>query len=150
MQRPTLVELINTDTSKMSEEELRIHIARLKSIGKKDLRQIIADEAEGRPEHEGFLYILSHKAMPGLLKIGCTSRPVEKRSAEIGRATGVPGPFGIERKVPVYANPKKLEEKVHRALSFVREHNSREFFRISVEDAMPIIQAVLDGTFDPP
>lgn len=148
--RPTLVELLQADTSKMTQEELRVHLARLQTWQKKDFYQMLEDEAKGKPEHEGFIYILSHEAMLGLLKIGYTGGPVEKRAAEIGRATGVPGPFKIEKKLAVYMNPLEVEKKVHRALSFARTHDNREFFRISVEEAAPIIQAVLDGRFDPP
>jgi len=148
--RPTLVELLQTGTSKMTEEELRAHIARLQAWQKKDLQQMLADEFEGKPEHEGFIYVLSHDAMPGLLKVGFTVGPVEKRAAEIGSATGVPGPFKIERKFAVYVNPQEMERKVHRALSYARPHDHREFFRIPVEEAVPIIQAVLEGRFDPP
>jgi len=148
--RPALWELLQTDTSKMIQEELRLHAARLHSWRTKDFQQMLADETEGRPEHQGFIYVLSHESMPGLLKIGFTSGPVDKRAGEIGRPTGVPGPFTVESNFPVYSSPKEVEQKVHRALSFCRVNDRREFFRVSVEEALPIIRAVLNGTFDPP
>lgn len=146
--RPTLVELIQSDTTKMTQEELRIHISRLQAWQKKDFRQMLEDEFEGKPEHDGFIYLLSHEAMPGLLKIGFTTGPVEKRATEIAAATGVPGPFKVAKKFPVYVNPKEVEKKVHIALSGYRTADNREFFRISVEDATIFIHAVFDGKFD--
>jgi hypothetical protein len=109
---------------------------------------MLADEAEGKPEHEGFIYIFSHHAMPGLLKIGFTVGPVEKRAAEIASATDVPGPFKIEKKFVVYVSPRAVEKKVHRVLGPYRAIENREFFRLSVQDAVMFIQAVFDGKFD--
>lgn len=146
--RPQLHELLNADISKMTSDELRLHVARLQVYQRKDFSQMLSDEFAGKPEHEGFIYILSHEAMPGLLKIGVTSGPVEKRTAEIASATGVPGPFKIEKKFPVYLNPRAVERKVHAALGPYRIVGNREFFRISVEDAIMFIQAVFDGKFD--
>jgi hypothetical protein len=67
----------------------------LQAWQKKDTQQMLADEAEGKPEHEGFIYILSNDAMPGLLKIGYTTKLVEKRAGAIAAATGVPSPFKV-------------------------------------------------------
>lgn len=108
---------------------------------------MISDECEGKPEHEGFVYVLSHEAMPRLLKIGCTVGPVEKRAAEIANATGVPGPFRIEKKFPVYVSPRIIEKKVHEVLSPYRTVENREFFRLSIEDAVMFIRDVIDGRF---
>ena len=44
----------------------------------------------------GYLYILSNPSMPGLLKIGLTTRPVLDRVEELNAATGVPTAFKIE------------------------------------------------------
>lgn len=146
--RPTLRGLFDADTSKMSDEELRTYLATLKRWKKKDLRQLIVDEAHGRPEHEGFTYVLSNPAMPGILKVGCTTGTAEKRAAELSSASGVPQRYRIERTFPVYLNPGTVEKKIHSALDTCRLNDNREFFRISVEDAVLRIQAVLDGKFD--
>lgn len=42
------------------------------------------------------IYVLTNDAMPGLIKIGRTSgESVERRVAELSRATGVPLPFKV-------------------------------------------------------
>ncbi|GAB3933455.1 hypothetical protein GCM10027614_04380 [Micromonospora vulcania] len=43
----------------------------------------------------GVIYILANQYMPGLLKIGQTTRDPETRVREISRATGVPADFEI-------------------------------------------------------
>jgi len=146
--RPQLHELLSADISKMTPDDLRRHVERLQAYQKKDLPQMLSDEFEGKPEHEGFIYVLSHDAMPGILKIGFTTGPVEKRAAEIARGTGVPGPFKFEKKFPVYANLREVEKKVHFALDGCRVNDNREFFRITVEEAALRIQAVFAGKFD--
>jgi T5orf172 domain len=145
--RPRIHELLDADVSKMTPDELGRYIERFQAIKKKDLPQLISDKCEGKPEHEGFVYVLSHEAMPRLLKIGCTVGPVEKRAAEIANATGVPGPFRIEKKFPVYVSPRIIEKKVHEVLSPYRTVENREFFRLSIEDAVMFIRDVIDGRF---
>jgi hypothetical protein len=139
---PTINESLQRDPNKMGKEELRAYVARLKTLQKKDIAQIIEDESLGRPEYLGFVYILSNPAMPGILKIGSTSGLVEKRAAELF-TTGVPGGFKIEMAFPVYENPREAEKKVHDALDFYREAQNREFFRLPAEEAVILIQAEL-------
>lgn len=49
----------------------------------------------------GYVYILSNAAMPGLLKIGKTTRTPDERARELARGTGVPGPYTVEHSVEV-------------------------------------------------
>jgi hypothetical protein len=51
---------------------------------------------------QGFVYILSNKKMPGLVKIGCTTRPVVERTAELNSMTGVPAPFVLEGVIALF------------------------------------------------
>ena len=47
------------------------------------------------PTPPGWVYILTNKAMPGLVKIGLTTRDLEEWAAELLGATGVPLPFVV-------------------------------------------------------
>jgi hypothetical protein len=114
---PMLVKLINAPIEQMSKEELVAHIARLQELQRKDLGQAIEDDALGKPEYGGFLYVLSNKSMPGIVKIGVTTGRVEKRAKELSRPTGVPQPFVIECYFPVYDVPRRVERFVHDQLT---------------------------------
>ena len=53
-------------------------------------------EASHLTSSEGIVYVLTNEAMPGIVKIGRTSGDtVERRVAELSRATGVPLPFRV-------------------------------------------------------
>jgi len=85
----------------------------------------------------GYLYVLSNASMPGLLKIGFTTRPVAERVAELNSATGVPSPFRIEACFE-RSNPKRDEALVRKRLSATRILG-REFFRVSVDEALRVL-----------
>ncbi len=87
----------------------------------------------------GFIYVLSNESIPGLLKIGFTTRSVEERAEEL-YTTGVPTKFKIEFKLKV-TDPGIWERKVHEHLSDFKE--SKEWFRIPVQDAIQKIHAVV-------
>ncbi len=69
--------------------------------------------------------------------------PVKKRAAELSRTTAVPEDFKTEEAFPVYANPKKIERKIHDALNLFRSRKNREFFRLPVDSAVAMIQTLL-------
>jgi hypothetical protein len=144
----TLSELLDADTSQMSAEELEAHVGSLRRLQKKDLRQLLADESCGRPEYEGFIYILSNPSMAGILKVGYTSGTVEQRAADLSSPSGVPEAYKIEKAFPVYTSPRAVEKKVHRVLDACRVSRSREFFRLSLEEAVLRIEAAFAGAFD--
>ena len=83
----------------------------------------------------GTIYILSHEAMPNLLKIGYTTRTIEERVQELS-STGVPGKYTIQLYFQTDDAPQ-FESLLHRTL---REfHFKKEFFRADIET---VIQAV--------
>ena len=88
----------------------------------------------------GYLYVLSNESMPGLVKIGHSTRPVRERVAELNSATGVPSQFVIEAIFPS-ADPARHECEVHELLSSSRLPN-REFFRETVANAVLTIRNV--------
>lgn len=100
---------------------------------------------------KGYLYVLSNRSMPGMLKIGKTTRQPEKRVAELNAASGVPTPFRIEATVATN-DVHTLEAKVHEILGAQRINRKREFFQTSVENAVYAAQQaakITNGRFKP-
>ena len=87
------------------------------------------------------IYILTNEAMPGLIKIGKTDRDVEERVRELSRHTGVPLPFSIFYSAEV-GDMNTLENALHTAFGDKRLNKSREFFLLSPEQLLPLIQYV--------
>ena len=81
----------------------------------------------------GFIYIMSNRAMPGLLKIGRTN-DLERRRLELSSATGVPVPFRIEHFAEVN-DPEYAESDAHAVLFRERISFDREFFAVSLDRA---------------
>ena len=78
--------------------------------------------------------------MPGLIKIGYTTRTAEDRARELYEgALGVPKPF-----VVVHINdceePRELEAAVHERLARDRINKNREFFKCSADDAYQLVK----------
>ena len=92
-------------------------------------------------EGDELVYVLENKAIPGMLKIGYTSKPAEVRSSEISRPTGVPLEFDILYQYRCYKG-KKIEKEVHHILKDKRVNSKKEFFYISLEEAISIIEKV--------
>jgi hypothetical protein len=90
-----------------------------------------------------YLYICSNPSMPGLLKIGKTTRDPHERSQAL-YSTGVPTPFFVEYSWEV-TDCSACERLAHQALDSYRVTKKREFFRIPLKTAhrkiLPIIGA---------
>lgn len=93
----------------------------------------------------GWVYILSTRELPDLLKIGMTARSVEQRAKEINAATGVALPFGVRQCWRV-SDPTAAEKLVHDHLADSRVRADREFFRMDYLDARRRIQQLLSDT----
>jgi len=78
--------------------------------------------------------------MPGLLKIGLTTRTVPDRVAELSAATGVPSAFAVEAYFES-SDPQGHEKAVHRKLH-KRRVAGKEFFRIRLDEAVECLRAV--------
>ena len=89
----------------------------------------------------GYVYILSNPAMPGLLKIGYTERDVQERVKELSN-TGIPSPFEIEA-VFESSKPYQDEQKIHNYFSKFKDSNNREFFNIDLKEALNTIVKLL-------
>lgn len=90
----------------------------------------------------GWVYVISNKAMPHLVKIGFTLKDPDARARELEQ-TGVPHPFVVEYEVLV-RNPRVLEQCAHRKLEGHRER--KEWFRCTVAQAVASIRAVVGQT----
>lgn len=91
--------------------------------------------------NKGIVYVLTNSTMPGLIKIGMTTREnVESRMNEL-YSTGVPIPFecayACEVKVTDCA---KIEKALHIAFEPNRVNKNREFFSIKPEQAIVILE----------
>lgn len=87
---------------------------------------------------KGYVYILTNPSMPGVVKIGKTTRTIEARAHELYQ-TGVPTPFKVNDSV-FSPNCFELEQSVHGALSEYRVSPSREFFAIDPLDAFWVLE----------
>jgi len=86
----------------------------------------------------GYVYILSNPAIPGLLKVGYTRKDPEDRVAALSNHTNMPLPFVIEA-VFLCSDPQWDEIKAHHALDSCRI-GDKEFFALSIKDAIEIVK----------
>ncbi len=86
----------------------------------------------------GYIYILSTRTNPTMLKIGYTERTVEQRVKEINRATGILEPYGV-RALWVVQNAPLAEKTIHNALAEYRVRADREFFELSYQIAFRVV-----------
>ncbi|MDV6374529.1 GIY-YIG nuclease family protein [Deinococcus arenicola] len=76
----------------------------------------------------GYVYVLTNASLPGMVKIGMTTRDPFRRAAEL-HTTGLPTSFEVAIAVLV-DDPKKVEAQLHREFGYVRIKNNREFFQV--------------------
>nr|WP_313011758.1 GIY-YIG nuclease family protein [Brucella intermedia] len=86
---------------------------------------------------EGYVYVLSNPAIPGLVKIGRTTRRPSDRVRELNSASGVALPFKLEASIRT-KYPNWTEKLLHLALDRYRVNQKREFFELSVDEAVAI------------
>lgn len=98
-------------------------------------------ESETRKDESvGIVYALTNEAMPGLVKIGMTSRlEIAKRMKELYSSTGVPLPFEC-----VYAcevkDFEKAEKALHVAFAPDRINPNREFFKMDIKRVIAVLE----------
>lgn len=92
-------------------------------------------------QNDGIVYVLTNPAMPGLVKIGMTSRNnIDERMKEL-YGTGVPVPFECKYACKVKSSDcEKIEKALHTAFAPDRINANREFFKIKPEQAMAILE----------
>ena len=88
----------------------------------------------------GWIYCLSNKSMPGILKIGQTKGDPLSRAEQL-YTTGVPLPFVVELSV-LTENYERKEKIIHSLLekNHSRVNPKREFFEVTVDDVKPYFE----------
>lgn len=90
---------------------------------------------------KGWVYIISNRGMPGLIKIGYSSKDPELRAKELD-GTGAPHPYEVDYEILV-PDPYLVEQAAHVKLSDKKE--AKEWFRASLDDGVLAIRSVADG-----
>ena len=85
------------------------------------------------------IYVLTNRAMPGLVKIGRTDQPVELRMRQLD-STGVPLPFECFAAWQV-GSGIVAEKALHTAFGDHRIRDRREFFSVSPDKPTAILKA---------
>lgn len=88
----------------------------------------------------GYLYVLVNSSLPGLVKVGKTTRDPTDRAQELSNATGVPTPFVLAFD-SYFADCDAAEQYVHTELEIrgLRESKNREFFRAPSAEVIKIL-----------
>ena len=92
-------------------------------------------------EELGYVYVLTNPAIPGLVKIGCTTRDPEARARELN-GTGLPQPYTVLWHSGPVVDHRALEQRTHAALEPLRDNPGREFFRIDPREAVEEIERI--------
>jgi len=92
----------------------------------------------------GWVYILTHERMPGLVKIGYTDVSVEERVQSISIATGVQGCFNVVTSYEL-DYPQRVEALIHKALGRFRFLKNKEFFELKQEAAIEFVSQIIDN-----
>jgi chromatin remodeling complex protein RSC6 len=90
----------------------------------------------------GWVYLITNKAMPGLVKVGYSTKDPQFRAQELG-STGVPHPFVVEADF-ICINPREVEQMVHMQLVEYRE--GKEWFRCSLNTATNAVLRHINST----
>ena len=90
----------------------------------------------------GIVYVLTNPAMPGIVKIGRTTRgSIDARLNEL-YSTGVPVPFECAFAGRV-VDEGRVERAFHRAFGPYRINPKREFFQIEPEQAVALLELLV-------
>jgi hypothetical protein len=90
---------------------------------------------------KGWVYVTSNLALPGLVKIGFSSKDPKARAVELDLA-GLPHPHVVEYEVLV-EGPRLIEQQVHARLESCRHR--KEFFECDVATAVAAIREIVSG-----
>jgi len=89
----------------------------------------------------GYVYVLSHRKMPGLLKVGFTKRPVAQEVQELNWVSGLSERFVLEASFES-SSPEKHTAEIHKRLAG-RRVQGMEYFELSLEAALLVARDVI-------
>jgi hypothetical protein len=136
----------------VKEENIREYGYLLRNLEHQNLRSLLKQflqRGSDQPIKGGWIYILSTREQPDVLKIGMTTRSVTQRVKEINSATGVLFPFSV-RAIFSVEDPAVTESLIFEALSEFRIRMDREFFQMSFQDATKLIEQVIEESIAKP
>lgn len=81
-----------------------------------------------------WVYIMGNQFLPGLLKIGHTTKHPYERARSLSAHSGIPAPFDVLCAARFIAG-QVVEKLAHKELDRARVSPCREFFDCSIEDA---------------
>ena len=89
---------------------------------------------------KGYVYVLVNSSLPGLVKVGKTTRLPSERVQELSGATGVPTPFIVAFE-EAFDDCNVAEQFVHAQLESkgLRQASNREFFRANTADVIRVV-----------
>ena len=90
-----------------------------------------------------YVYILESSSMPEMVKIGYTKSDPNERANTLSKSTGVPTPFNVVYSYSCF-NGERIEKAVHKHFRKKRVNSQREFFYVSVDEAIKIIESLGD------
>lgn len=91
----------------------------------------------------GTIYVLANPAIPGLIKVGKTTRSVDARMKELSSATGVASEFLLIYE-QLFVDVDSAEKQIHTILEVkgFRHASNREFFNANPSDVIKIINSI--------
>jgi hypothetical protein len=91
---------------------------------------------------KGWVYIITNKAMPDLLKVGFSTKDPELRADEL-HTTGIPHRYVVEYDILV-DEPYTVEQKAHKLLK--SHHENKEWFKCDISTAIIAIRQAANGS----
>lgn len=91
----------------------------------------------------GFVYVLTNRGMPGMVKIGVTTAADPETRVQALYTSSVPFEFDIEFAGRVQ-DCKKVEKALHFAFDNCRVNPKREFFKIGPENVIAVLELLSD------
>jgi hypothetical protein len=96
-------------------------------------------DSNGTVKQTEYIYILANQSVPGMVKIGMTTRTPVERAKEISNATGVAVPWQVVYSFKCY-NSYLLEQELHEHFKTKRVNERREMFAVDKATAQMAIE----------